>query len=110
MFFLDGLNAEVMREVNGKGQVFEKFMRIVRENIDKGVPVLWGLQLGKYPENGEKPKQLGGGHMRLIIGYNMTKGEIIFSDSWGSGHEMKRMLAADASAATMGLYAMTPSN
>ena len=109
-YFLGGLDAEVMREVNGKGPVFEKFMKIVRENIDKGVPVLWGLQLGKYPENGERAKQFGGGHMRLIIGYNMTKGEIIFSDSWGGGHEKKRMLAADASAATMGLYAMTPSS
>jgi hypothetical protein len=46
--------------------------------------------------------------MRLIIGYNDTKKEIIFSDSWGAGHEMKRMAAPDASAATMGLYLLQP--
>ncbi len=108
-YFLGGLDSEVMRDVNGKGPVYDKFIKIVRENIDKGVPILWGLQLGKYPENGEAAKQSGGGHMRLIIGYNTTKGEVIFSDSWGAGHEKKRMLAPDASAATMGLYAMTPS-
>ncbi len=109
IFFMGGLDAEVLREVRGKGPIFDKFMKVVKENIDKGVPLLWGLQLGKYPENGEKAKQFGGGHMRLIIGYNSTKGEIIFSDSWGAGHEKKRMLAGDASAATMGLYTITPS-
>jgi hypothetical protein len=108
IFFMGGLDAEVLREVRGKGPIFDKFMKVVHENIDKGVPLLWGLQLGKYPENGEKAKQFGGGHMRLIIGYNNAKNEIIFSDSWGAGHEKKRMAAPDASAATMGLYTITP--
>jgi hypothetical protein len=109
IYFMGGLDAEVLREVRGKGQTFDKFMKAVRENIDGGVPLLWGLHLGKYPENGEKAKQFGGGHMRLIIGYNLAKGEIIFSDSWGAGHEKKRMASADASAATMGLYTIKPS-
>ena len=108
IYFIGGLDSDVLREVNGQGQVFDKFMRAVRENIDKGVPVMWALQLGKYPENGEPAKQAGGGHMRLIIGYNPTKNEIIFSDSWGAGHEKKRMAAPDASAATMGLYLLQP--
>jgi hypothetical protein len=109
IYFLSGLDSDVLREVRGKGSTFDKFMRVVRENIDAGVPLLWGLQLGKYPENGEKAKQFGGGHMRLIIGYNPSKGEILFSDSWGPGHEKKRMLATDASSATMGLYVLRPS-
>lgn len=109
IYFVGGLDSDVLREVNGKGPVFDKFMNIVRTNIDKGVPVMWALQLGKYPENGEKARQSGGGHMRLIIGYNTTKNEIIFSDSWGAGHEKKRMAAPDASAATMGLYLLQPS-
>lgn len=110
IFFVGGLDSDVLREVNGQGAVFEKFMGIVRTNIDKGVPVMWALQLGKYPENGEKARQAGGGHMRLIIGYNTTKNEIIFSDSWGAGHEKKRMAAPDASAATMGLYLLQPAS
>lgn len=109
IYFMGGLDPDVLREVNGKGPTFEKFMGIVRENIDKGVPVMWALQLGLFPENGEKAKQAGGGHMRLIIGYNTAKNEIIFSDSWGAGHEKKRMAAPDASAATMGLYQLQPS-
>ena len=47
--------------------------------------------------------------MRLIIGYNVAKNEIIFSDSWGAGHEMKRMAAPDACAASMGIYLLQPS-
>ena len=109
IYFFGGLKPDVLREVNGKGPVFEKFMGIVRENIDKGVPVMWALQLGLFPENGEKAKQFGGGHMRIIIGYNTTKNEIIFTDSWGAGHEKKRMTAPDASSATMGLYLLQPS-
>lgn len=109
IYFMGGLDPEVLREVNGKGPTFEKFMGIIRTNIDKGVPVMWALQLGMFPENGEKAKQAGGGHMRLIIGYNTAKNEIIFSDSWGAGHEKKRMAAPDASAATMGLYQLQPS-
>lgn len=108
IYFIEGLDSDVLREVNGKGPTFDKFMNIVRSNIDKGVPVMWALQLGKYPENGERARQAGGGHMRLIIGYNADKSEIIFSDSWGAGHEMKRMAAPDASAATMGLYLLQP--
>jgi len=109
VYFLGGLDPDVLREVNGKGQMYDKFTGIVRENIDKGVPVMWALQLGMFPENGEKARQAGGGHMRLIIGYNTAKNEIIFSDSWGAGHEKKRMAAPDASAATMGLYQLQPS-
>lgn len=108
IYFFGGLDPEVLREVNGKGVTFDKFMKEVKENIDAGVPVMWALQLGMFPENGEKARQAGGGHMRLIIGYNSTKDEIIFSDSWGAGHEKKRMAAPDASAATMGLYLLKP--
>ncbi len=108
IYFIGGLDSDVLREVNGKGPALDKFMSVVRLNIDKGIPVMWALQLGKYPENGEPAKQAGGGHVRLIIGYNTTKGEIIFSDSWGAGHEKKRMVAADASACTMGLYLLQP--
>ena len=108
IYSMGGLDPDVLRAVNGQGPAFEKFMSIVRDNIDRGVPLMWALQLGIFPENGEKAKQAGGGHMRLIIGYNAAKKEIIFSDSWGAGHEKKRMAAPDASAATMGIYLLQP--
>jgi hypothetical protein len=108
IFFYGGLDPDVLREVNGTGTTYAKFMKEVKENIDAGVPVMWALQLGMFPENGQEALQSGGGHMRLIIGYNTAKDEIIFSDSWGAGHEKKRMAGPDASAATLGLYLLRP--
>jgi len=45
-----------------------------------------------------------GAHMRLIIGYNENDGEILYTDSWGAGHELKRMDAEDALSITSGMY------
>lgn len=108
IYAIGGLDPEVLREVSGQGAAYDRFFRVVKGNIDQGVPVMWALQLGLFPENGEKALQVGGGHMRLIIGYNEEKEEIIFSDSWGSGHEKKRMAGPDACAATLGLYLLKP--
>ena len=52
--------------------------------------------------------QVGGGHMRLIIGYNAKTNDIFYSDSWGAGHERKRMSAADAWTITTGLAKIEP--
>ena len=53
--------------------------------------------------------QAKGGHMRLIIGYNNKTNEIIYSDSWGAKHAMKRMPSDNAFPMTTGLYFMEPS-
>ena len=47
-------------------------------------------------------------HMRLIIGYNDKKKEVIYTDSWGAGHEKKRMPSDWAFVATHCLIALTP--
>ena len=44
----------------------------------------------------EQIPQAVGGHMRLIIGYNSIANEVLYSDSWGLGHEEKRMSLDDA--------------
>jgi len=46
--------------------------------------------------------------MRLIIGYNARSSEILYSDSWGAGHEIKRMSLRDAYAITTGLLSIEP--
>lgn len=86
---------------------FERFKDDVREHIDEGIPMLWALWLGYFKE-GDLP-QMGGGHMRLIIGYNDKTGEILYSDSWGAGYELRRMPAENAFTATTGLYTVEPS-
>jgi len=88
----------------------QEFTGIVKEHIGKGVPLLWALELGKYKEDPPLPVsgQTIGGHMRMIIGYNEAKKHIIFSDTWGAGHELKRMDLPSAWECSIGLYSMTP--
>lgn len=93
------------KTVKKKGD-FEKFKRVVFEKIDQGIPVMWSVSLGLYPEP-EIP-QARGGHMRLIIGYNNKTNELIYSDSWGAQHAMKRMPSDNGFAMTTGLYYLAP--
>ena len=90
----EAMDPEVRKEmrVNGSQKSgYTKFMKTIREQVSKGIPLFWGVTLGIYPEPG-LPQTMGG-HMRLIIGYNDKKKEVLYTDSWGAGHELKRMPA-----------------
>jgi hypothetical protein len=90
--FYEAAEPEVLKEmkVNGSQKSrFTKFKADIQEQIRKGIPLIWGVLLGIYPEPGIP--QTAGGHMRLIVGFNEKKNEILYSDSWGAGHELKRM-------------------
>ncbi len=101
------LDYAVLKEARTKNSSdLSRFQRAVQTNIDQGTPLLWCVQLGLSPEPGIP--QNAGGHMRLIIGYNSSSHEILFSDSWGAGHELKRMPAADAWTITTGLTTVEP--
>ena len=97
----------VLKEAKTKNKAdLSRFNRNVQANIDSGVPLLWSVQLGMVPESGIP--QTGGGHMRLIIGYNTKTAEVLYSDSWGRGHELKRMKADDAWTITTALMSIEP--
>ncbi len=84
----------------------KRFFRDIEKNIMAGIPILWTVQLGIFPEQGKK--QQSGGHMRLIIGFNRKTKTIFYSDSWGRGHELKKMPYRQAWAMTTGIYIMLP--
>ena len=100
------MDAETLKKARATPPAMDKFRKIVRGSIDTGVPLMWSVHLGLFKE-GNLP-QSSGGHMRLIIGYNETTNEILFSDSWGPGHELKRMGAEEAWTITSGIYGMEP--
>ncbi len=101
------MNGEVLKEARTHNKSdFNRFRRDVQASIDKGIPLLWSVQLGLVSEKGLS--QAAGGHMRLIIGYNEKTEEIIYSDSWGAGHEKKRMKADDAWTITTSLMTVSP--
>ena len=83
-----------------------EFRRTVERSIGDGVPLLWGLDLGKFPEQPALSRQVAGGHMRLIIGFD--KDNVYFTDSWGAGHELGSMSFGNALDATNGLFVMHP--
>lgn len=88
----EAMDVEVRKEMKVNGMQkskFTKFQKDIHDQVAKGIPLFWGVQLGIYPEAGIP--QSAGGHMRLIIGYNDKKREILYTDSWGAGHELKRM-------------------
>jgi len=88
----------------------KKFTEFIKSSVAEGVPLLWALNLGIAREDPPLPAggQISGGHMRMIIGYNEAAEQIIFTDSWGAGHEMKRMALADGFRVTDGLYVLQP--
>ena len=85
------------------------FRTLVRKHIDEGIPLFWGVALGLHPESPDLTPQDGGYHMRLITGYHSKSGDVIFTDSWGAGHERKEMDLEYAFAATTCLFVMKPS-
>lgn len=101
------MDVTVLKEVRTKTHSeVAKFQGDVQRSIDAGIPIIWSVMLGLFPEPGVPQK--GGGHMRLIIGYNQKTQEIIFTDSWGAGHEQKRMPLENAVTMTTGLTALEP--
>lgn len=84
------------------------YHKMIHKYIDEGIPLLWSLGLGEYAEEPAISPQADGGHMRMIIGYNDKTQRIIFSDSWGAGHEFKTMDAHDSYKATHGLFLLKP--
>jgi len=84
---------------------YKKFKEKVKKYIDAGCPLSWSVQLGMFAE---EPPTSAGGHLRMIIGYNLQKDEIIYSDTWGRGHEKKSMPMDQAFTITNSLFSLEP--
>ncbi|MDR2982525.1 MAG: C39 family peptidase [Puniceicoccales bacterium] len=105
----NSLDKDVLKESRSKDRsALNRFERNIETYVDQGKPLLWSVYIGWAPEPKILP-QTRGGHMRLIIGYNKKESEIIFTDTWGAGHEMKKMKLEDAWTMTRGLGVMEPS-
>ena len=109
-YIFSSFDKDILRESRTyNAQRNEMWFKKVKSCIDKGIPVLWSVQLGIIPEAGIP--QSGGGHMRLITGYGGISPNdryIIYSDSWGAGHERKSMPLKDAIAITIEMKSIAP--
>jgi hypothetical protein len=101
------MNPDLLREALTKNPAeMDRVFRLFQRHIDSGIPVVWSVMIGILPQP-KDPKGFGG-HTRLIIGYNAQTREIIYSDSWGLGHEKKRMPLADAWTMTLSANTIEP--
>ncbi|MGA3170517.1 MAG: C39 family peptidase [Chthoniobacteraceae bacterium] len=101
------MKPDILKEARTRNESdMDLFRQKVHDLIDQGTPGLWSVILGIVPE---KMMVKGiGGHMRLIIGYNDQTNEILYTDSWGPGNELKRMPLDNAWTITTGLNAIEP--
>ncbi len=103
----DQMNLPILKQVRlTPRSAFTRFIGDVREKIQAGIPLAWSVMLGKVAES-ERVLQTGP-HMRLIIGYNDHDSEVIYSDSWGDRHALKRMDPGNAWTITLGLFTLEP--
>ena len=100
------MKPKVVKKMRMKDSRYKKFLTGVKTQVDQGIPVFWGVTLGMFPEPGLP--QAAGGHMRLIIGYNTKTHEILYTDTWGAGHELKRMPEDWAFAITHDAFFLKP--
>lgn len=105
------MNLEVLRTAKLKHTAdFARFKSEVTRQIDLGVPLIWHVMMGKVPEPGLNVTGSCVFLPRLIIGYNATTGELLLSDGFGAGHELKRMKWEDAWAIGLSLYVIKPND
>ncbi len=68
------------------------FAKNICENINRGYPLIWGVSR-TFPWDSARGQ---GAHMRLIVGYDAVKDEVLYSDSWGASSALKSAALADA--------------
>lgn len=83
------------------------FIKKIQGSVEQGIPLVWCVTLGILPEENLSAGNRGG-HMRLIIGINPKRKEIIYSDTWGIAHEIKVMPYNMAFMMTNSLYRLEP--
>jgi hypothetical protein len=95
------------KEISDKDRNMAKFEKEIIKRINRGRMVAWSMMVGAFPEKGVR-EGTWGGHMRMIMGYNAKTREILYSDSWGHGHELKRWPLKYAYLVTTRLYEVVP--
>ncbi|MDR0933017.1 MAG: C39 family peptidase, partial [Victivallales bacterium] len=104
---MKSMNFKVFKEVRARETRDNKlFLEEIKKSIDNGIPLCWSTFI--FPSLKDTSSNEFGMHMRIITGYNSKTGEIIFSDSWGAGHEKKTLKDSDAWAITVNLVSLEP--
>lgn len=108
--WFDSMDPALWLSVRAKKKTdVKKWFTPIRKNIDLGVPVLWTVfASGLYNREGREGGGAGGAHMRLIIGYNVKKNTLIYSDSWGEWATKREMTIPEAYSVSTGTSVVQP--
>ena len=110
---LKEVNPELVRELwrNRTGE-YRNFQQMILENVENGIPVPWMAVVHFLPETkGVKRSKIRLGlHQRMIIGYNLRKGTVIYTDTWGEVHKRKSMRLLDAWTITVEYCVIVPAD
>ena len=98
--------SDVLKTITKKSRGLKSYRKLIKKSIDAGKPIAWSMVCGVHNEKGSSGSI--GGHMRILIGYNEKTDEVIYSDSWGMGHEFKKWTTQEAYSVTNGIYEVSP--
>lgn len=99
----NSFNGEIFTQLRSGDPWKKRFFTEVRRSVDHGIPLCWGTIIF--------PQKKGGAcsyHLRLIVGYSTEPEGVVFSDSWGKGHERNIENLDEAWGRTMFLFSLTP--
>lgn len=111
MSMLKDMKPELVREVwRNRTAEYRKFQQLILENVENGIPIPWGVVVHFLPEakGGGRSAMRLALHQRMIIGYNIKKGTVIYTDTWGEGHRRKSMRLLDAWTITVDYCVIVP--
>lgn len=76
------LDPNVIKRVNTRyfGEKYSQFRDIITSHIDQGIPVRWSADL----------EQEGGAHAMLIVGYDLQRDIIYYSNHWNEKKELEK--------------------
>ena len=109
MSIFEVMNIDILKEARlSRTQEYQRFQQDVQAYVRQGVPLFWACVVGKISETPALSVSGAFGHIRLIIGFNARENELLYSDSWGAGHALKRIKVDDAWTMTFGLTVLKP--
>lgn len=98
---------EILFKVRNEDRITMKFQEEISKNIMNGTPMIWYMIPGIAKEAKPHPKS-DKALMRLIVGFNFTTRNVIYSDCLGAGHELKMMPFDQAWPVTLAIYSVKP--
>ncbi len=107
MTWLRTVDPQIWLKVRAKkASDVNKWFNSIRSNVSIGIPVIWIVFASDLYGSDKKAADAGNEQMRIIIGYNLEKKQIVYSDCTGEHAEKRVMSIAEAYAMSSATYVL----